>query len=242
MSDKPILFSAPMVRALLEGRKTQTRRVLKPQPSEWTARIIDISTPYFCDDHQAWGQMETIWSSPSWDSPMGEPMREEWHPLPLRFAIGVRLWVREAWRVDRRHDHEPPRDVDTKTVWYEADGEVCGAGIVLGRYRHARFMPRWASRLTLTVTNVRVERLQDISEEDAWAEGIWRVDGFTHRDGTDHADWSWQDEDCDFDLNGTDARDGYSKLWDHINGAGAWEENPWVVAVSFSVALKNIDR
>jgi len=175
--DIPILFSAPMVRALLAGTKTQTRRLLKPQPAE------DI----------------------------GLTLAEN----PIRFAAGDRLWVREAWRVPAQDDQVKPRDLIPQIAGYEAD---CGTGFIsaTGRLRPGMFMPRWASRLTLHVTEVRVQRLQDISADDAEAEGV--------------------------DCSGPVAINCYRDLWNQINGAGSWDANPWVVAVSFTVERANIDH
>ena len=126
MSDHPIIFSGPMVRSLLDGRKTQTRRVLKPQPQ---------------------GEQPKNWTRAN--------------DKAVRYAPGDRLYVREAI-----NKVSTPGD-----VVYRADFEAGGNdGAGLG-WRPSIHMPRWASRLTLTVTDVRVQRLQDISEEDARAEG-----------------------------------------------------------------------
>jgi hypothetical protein len=110
-------------------------------------------------------------------------------------------------------------------VWYEADGKGPATDLHMpGKHRQAMHMPRWASRLTLTVTDVRVERLQDISEEDAKAEGV-------------------SDEFTDYELYGQSQpyRFGYSSLWNLINGEGAWQANPFVAAYSFEARRQNID-
>lgn len=176
MTDRPILFSAPMVRALLDGRKTQTRRILKPQP--------------------LMGYTPDVTASKG-----------------IRFAKGDRLYVRErVWLpegTDNPHGH----------VTYHADH---GDDRAL-KWRPGIHMPRWASRLTLTVTDVRIERLQEISEEDAIAEGS-REPSLVPIIG---ACWS--------------ERDAYAKLWEHINGPGGWGANPWVVALTFTVEQRNID-
>jgi hypothetical protein len=180
--DRPILFSAPMVRALLAGTKTQTRRVVKN---------INPTLPA---------------SNP-------EP-----HHIAnaLRCPCGVhgdRLWVREAWRVSRFADPMPPRDLSAHVaVAYEAESGSWGESEeeLLGKLRPGMFMPRWASRITLEVTGVRVERLQAIHESDVMAEGL-RV------------------ADCD----GLGARVEFSKLWESINGPGSWAANPWVWVVEF---------
>ncbi len=172
--ERPILFGAAMVRAILEGRKTQTRRAMKPQPAE----LRDIK-----------GQ----------DCPYGRQ--------------GERLWVRETFCVDE--DDQP-------VVLYRAtDHESCGQP-----WRPAIFMPRSASRITLEITAVRVERLQDISEEDAKAEGA----EFGFCVGRDFH------EPCDpEDAVASSYKQGFAFLWDSINakrGLG-WEANPWVWVVKF---------
>ena len=224
MADKPIIFSAPMVRALLDGRKTQTRRVLKPLPR----RTI------FFDPQKA-----------------GADQFQEPH-----YATGDRLWVREAFTTCEKHKF---------MIAYRADGE-CGAwcwdgdgkpifihhGHVLeasprgqwgfarygGRWRSPIHMPRWASRLTLTVTDARVQRLQEISEADAWAEGCRRGDatdngGYFPADETDPSGIGWRGWDC--------ACDWYADLWNSLHGTDAWDTNPWVAAYSFTVQRGNID-
>lgn len=212
MADRPIIFSAPMIRALLAGRKSQTRRILKPQPPQWQAMVIDITPPIFCEEEGGWGQFETIWSGPLVPG-MCEPDREEWRPLKgLRFAAGDRLWVREACavvhdRVECREGHEEDR--------------AFGPRVDVG-WRSPIFMPRWASRLTLAVTDVRVERLNDISEADAEAEGVEPI--------------------CDHGVGNQHLHSiAYAQLWDRLHGDGAWRLNPWICAVSFTVHRSNID-
>lgn len=201
MTEKPILFSAPMVRALLDGRKTQTRRTLKPLPNR------------------------TVFFNPL-------TAAKEQFQAP-RFAVGDRLWVREAWRCEARLDKRAPRDIDTNYpgVKYIATDEPDSFGIE-GKYRQAMHMPRWASRLTLIVTDVRVERLQDISESDARAEGCpvtW--DGKPYDPPPPEVD-SWRGY----------GRYSYCLLWSKINGPGSWDANPWVAAYTFTVIKNNIDQ
>jgi hypothetical protein len=191
MTDRPIIFSAPMVRALLDGRKTQTRRVLKPQP---------FQTPdgWGCVDHN------------------GSP--QKWLPcLPglHRYAPGDRLWVREVWH--------PP---------FAADDDSGGLAVYRAttqgpephRWRSPIHMPRWASRLTLHVTEVRVQRLQEISAEDVQAEGACEL-AFVPPTDADTAE----------------ARAIFRALWNSLHGPDAWDANPWVCAVSFTVERANID-
>jgi len=169
--------------------------------------------------HTAWRYSETLGNY--------EPEREELVPFRLH-AVGDRLWVREAWRTHVSWDVDPPRGViPAAPIWFEADPFEARMGLDVGKLRPSMFMPRWASRLTLTVTDVRVQRLQDISEEDAIAEGYPPAEqratgGIAEiRDAYPIAWYAW--------------------LWDSINGAGSWEANPWVAAYSFKVEHRNID-
>lgn len=212
-----MLFSGTMVRAVLEGRKTQTRRVLA---SKHPASLFN-------------GQ----WS----DGYVLDPGNADWRQRDVRYAVGDRLWVREAWRVPAQDDKTAPRNLDRQIIGYEAD---CAPGQIsaTGKLRPGMFMPRWASRLTLIVTVVRVQRLQDISDADAVAEGIECVD---KPEGDFVGSWS---------MYGDEPKDGfggawsspvrsYRTLWDSLNGKRpgcAWSDNPWVVAVSFTVHRANI--
>ena len=167
MKERPIIFSAPMVRAILDGRKTQTRRVFKDTPEDFD----DDLHPFvrWKDDrlHRA-------------ACPYGK--------------AGDQLWVRETFSTD----------ADNGEYIFKADGEA----VTGGRWAPSIHMPRKASRITLEITAIRVDRLQDISEEDAEAEGCLS-------DG----------DEC--------GRVRYSILWDEINGDGAWEKNQWVWVIEF---------
>lgn len=237
MTDRPILFSGPMVRAIIDGTKTQTRRVLKVQPPKWQAMVIDITEPFFCEEEQEWGQVETIWSGPLVPG-MCEPEREEWRPLKgLHYAIGDRLWVRETWRAHKNWNSAKPNNISTRSrIWYDADErDNCDQH---GKTRVSIHMPRWASRLTLTVTDVRVQRLKDISTEDVLAEGAPLCPYHTDytQDGTNPYMCTIEGR------HGTQSPHAwYHRLWDSINGPDAWCANPWVVAVSFTVERRNID-
>lgn len=205
--ERPILLSAPMVRAILAGTKTQTRRVMKTQPPSWA---IDFCTYYHPKvdgvAHYAFDPVERELQDWSAVCPFGQ--------------LGDRLWVRETWRADAHYlDGRPPRDIPSGSfVAYEAGLQEVPFPAAMGRLRPGMFMPRWASRITLEVTDVRIERLQDISESDAIAEGVesYALDGKP----------SISDA-----LNLPAAYFRY--LWDHINGQGAWDENPWVWAITF---------
>jgi len=208
MTDRPIIFSAPMIRALLDGRKTQTRRVLKPQP----CIRPEIHEPRSGD--------------PFWCVFNGDEIA---YRVSVPYAIGDRLWVRENHSYPKPWADNPDR-VHFGHVFYPASTDAPFPSPYLrekpadhGRIRSSIHMPRWASRLTLTVTDVRVQRLQEISEADAVAEGGDAVQARMYPElGT--------------------CRDWYADLWDSLHGPDAWDANPWVVALSFTVQRGNIDQ
>lgn len=210
MADRPIIFSAPMVLALLEGRKTQTRRVLGRHG-------------------EGRGRYNIFNADPAWsDSYVLDPGNAEWRERDTPWKVGDRLWVREAWAAgacagDMPPSHLAPRfwRVENGGLWYRAGGEPAHPITPRGKWRSPIHMPRWASRLTLTVTDVRVQRLQEISEEDALAEGVERT-RFPER-----GDWGWPQE-------------RFRTLWERIHGPGAWEANPWVAAISFTVERRGL--
>ena len=153
--ERPILFSAPMVKAILDGRKTQTRRVMKVQP--------DLTT----------GEWRMAWDT--WQKYMGYPMG---HDLPLSpwGTYGDRMWVRETWAVGRHHGATKPSELhDDVQVWYRAGGKtypVPDDEWQRGKWRPSIYMPRWASRITLEMTKaIRVQRIQEITDDDILAEG-----------------------------------------------------------------------
>lgn len=213
MADRPIIFSAPMVRAILDGRKTQTRRVLtKPvwaQSIGWPQKIMEEMD---IDGRLFW-----------FDGISGKRKL-----LPLHQA-GDRLWVRETWGINH-YDYirgaipkvRPTTARDDQIIYFatEDDAEICNE---MPR-RPSIYMPRWASRLTLTVMDVRIERAQDISEADAMAEGAEPVLVPPDGGGAPHVE-------------------GFRDLWDSIYAARGygWDANPWVVAVTFSAEQRNID-
>ena len=199
MKERPILFSGEMVRAILDGRKTQTRRVMKPQPDHF--HVFDgVSTPCGSD----LGLLPGPTCTGEIPCPYGKP--------------GDRLWVREAFYCnDYRYPHAEPSEL-LEEMMYRADHESpCRCEEPLdGHWKPSIHMPRWASRITLEVTNVRVERLQEISEEDAWAEGVRCL--------------PMHNNDC----YGEDFRDAFQRIWDDINGKKhPWRSNPFVWVVEF---------
>lgn len=190
----PILFSAPMVRAILAG-KTQTRRIIKPQPGGHTAWKDEESGLWFTSGHGEAGDRN----------------------VPLRCQPGDRLWVKETFRGAAGYDHQPPRDWGNKPIWYCADGEPPASGswwFLSNRARSPLYMPRWASRIDLLVTDVCVQRLRDITEDDAKAEGAPAT--LVPPDGGSAPHTA-----------------GFIEIWGKINGAGSWDANPWVAAITF---------
>jgi hypothetical protein len=206
IKERPILFSGPMVKAILEGRKTQTRRVMVPQP---------VPSKVFAGQMR-WKRLCRPMDELALSCPYGKP--------------GDRLWVRETWAQIYRTGDYCIRDegeffqcpCDGCRVEYRADtgnpypGEwpedMAKEDDEAPRWRPSIHMPRWASRLTVELVNVRAERLQDISEEDAAAEGV----AFTKY------------------LN-ANARFHFKELWDSINAKRgySWDSNPWVWVLDF---------
>lgn len=215
MREHPILFSGPMVRAILEGRKTQTRRVFKDQVSA-------DCRGWFDNGDGTWNQMY-------YDTKIGRAWPKSWsHRCPYGSA-GDRLWVREAWchKIDdttAQYVYNSDGNLDTTCVYYAADGvdvrAVDGGGFQ--RYNKdgsqsspwvpSIHMPRWASRIELDVVCVRVERLNDITAGDADDEGV--------------------------DATSCCRIEAFQRLWDSINSVRGygWDSNPWVWVIEFTVA------
>jgi hypothetical protein len=199
--ERPILFSGPMVRAIIEGRKTQTRRIVKPQP----------------------GHEQTIESCPYVDSSWGINDTSGCHCHSLKCPYGIvgdRLWVRETWFCAAG---EP----GPMLCYYRADGD---RPEFKGLWKPSIHMFRWASRITLEITSVKVERLQDIAPDDARAEGCndsaWCV--------TDWPEKATRRLPAFYDRG----QDGivltnFASLWQSINGPDSWDANPWVWVVEF---------
>lgn len=204
MKERPILFSAPMVRALLAGTKTQTRRILK---LKWGFDVEER------DDGTLWP-----WAQhPDCDD-------DVWMPCP-QGEIGDQLWVRETWAYGT-HAMAAERDEDGPFV-YAADGTTHGR--LCDRWTPSIHMPRWASRISLEITALRAERLQDISDADARAEGIEGMAGDPecgHRNYLDQSGKDWT----------LSPRESFQSLWESINGPASWAKNPWVWVVEFERA------
>jgi hypothetical protein len=254
MKERPILFSAAMVLALLNGTKTQTRRI---------APISDLNIKPHSDDLVTWSVRFTR----PVKGVIGNHSGGKLSDLQARSIIaaqfnpfgqpGDRLWVKENWRIGAWRENDGSLAIDylasepAKTPWITVpeDAENYHGSSIFenywiqstddciesdlstdddGRYhwepgqspcrkRPSIYMPRWASRITLEIIDVRVERLQDISEEDAIAEGVtWFSSGAVECPGMPET-----------------PIDAYRALWEKINGPGSWEKNPWVWCISF---------
>ena len=223
--ERPIIFSGPMIRALIAGTKTQTRRVVKPQPY--------TDAPGVYADAYAGGPR---WA---WWLPDGRMVRPE--TFAPYACVGDVLWVREAHALIWPGDYAPERDQDCR-VEYRADGEPtrlpgdwpaeCGHDPECPKWRPSIYMPRWACRLRLRVTGVRIERLQHISEDDARAEGVMPLPLQEGYSGC----WWTADVTAGAALHRQSPRDAYHALWDSIHGKRApWASNPWVWVVTFEV-------
>jgi hypothetical protein len=208
MTDIPIIFSGPMVRAVLNGRKTMTRRILKPQPERFSiddqGTLCDIGIEHIEGDRRPrirLGRVITL--------------------QEVRWAVGDRLWVRENLSLGA-----------TSQAWkYSADDKLISmewpdhrVAQMVGWAHHQErdycpsiHMPRWASRLTLVVTALKIEPVQDISDDDVLAEG-----GELQDDENYYRCWR--------------------RIWVSVNGRESWDANPIVVAITFTVHKQNIDQ
>ncbi|HBW7733698.1 hypothetical protein DJ516_26210 [Klebsiella pneumoniae] len=196
ISERGMIFNAEMVRALLDGRKTQTRR-----PIKWKqTRFTEIGER---EDGSKWP-----WSEDA------EHACDFWHPCPFG-AVGDRIWVREAFRV-----HSRATDVATlvykaseRNSWTEQTRRVpvavCNKPATPEKWIPSLHMPRWASRILLEITGVRVERLRSMSQDDARAEGVIAASG------------------------PMEAGLAFRELWDSIYGEESWKANPWVWVIEF---------
>ncbi|MCS5825424.1 hypothetical protein LNO55_12600 [Klebsiella pneumoniae subsp. pneumoniae] len=208
MKERGMIFNAEMVRALLDGRKTQTRR-----PIKWKqTRFTEIGER---EDGSKWP-----WSEDA------EHACDFWHPCPFG-AVGDRIWVREAFRV-----HSRATDVATlvykaseRNSWTEQTRRVpvavCNKPATPEKWTPSLHMPRWASRILLEITGVRVERLNSISQEDAQAEGLELT--------------GWRPTYSDPDSGGEvmTPYDNFAELWSSIYGEESWNANPWVWVIEF---------
>lgn len=241
MTDRPIIFSGPMVRALLDGRKTQTRRLLSPQPETFLIAGMECEVAAVHVDAEAVPRVAT-----------GRVLTRQ----KLRCAVGDSLYVREAWHVRGRYTDvvEVGYSASQKRSHTEYVEQFPVAAAVPGKGKWPTFpksgpsihMPRWASRLTLTVEDVRVERLQAISEADAVAEGVRRI-GAEFGAGTKSTSFDdgpnlWTVDLDGYAINAPTPVETFRLLWESLHGAESWASNPFVVALTFRVERGNIDR
>lgn len=239
MKERPIIFNAPAVLAILEGRKTQTRPVVEPKPADHALLPANWGGVF-----ERRKQLDIYGSDGTrcGNVPFADG---SWGELCCPYGLtGDRLWVQEAFcchwdypapgaphsrRVVNGRDLPPirqrdgsfykPKPTECMTVWYGAEGE---------KPPHLRWespdrMPRWASRITLEITDVRVERLQSITDEDARAEGVTDETADAIQYGAEVGNWR----------EPTPYRTGFSLDWECINGPDSWDANPWVWVLSF---------
>ncbi len=228
MKERPLLFSAPMVQALLVGTKTQTRRVMRFQPGDDTTVHVEHFNQTVIDRHGD-------------EQPGPEVFGAWWNDgeSGLRCPYGApgdRLWVRETWAPNEgaaggylyRADHAGASALER----HDLKTGACTHRV--SKWRPSIHIPRAASRILLEVTDVRVERLQDISEADAIAEGIETMrehDKDARPTGRTLGLERWPGDEPHWGR----PQDAYAALWESINGAGSWDANPFVWAVSFRI-------
>lgn len=222
MTERGMIFNSEMVRAILDGRKTQTRRIMKVQPenSELGLRRVVESKNGIDDGKYFWSQSDAT------------GLKSRSKPFACPFGtVGDRIWVREAFRV-----HSRATDVATlvykaseRNSWTEQTHRVpvavCNKPATPEKWTPSLHMPRWTSRILLEITNVGVQRLQDISSGDAVREGICQLPasgryclspGDQYFGGASHS-----------------AKEVYSWLWSSIYGEESWKANPWVWVIEF---------
>lgn len=203
MKERPIIFSGPMVRAIMEGRKTQTRRVVK---------LRDRTATYSDFDDDGW--------------PMSMDECGDWHRDPCPYGVpGDRLYCKETFahgamgpifRADWGDPVGNNYPAHPSAVWLSGIQKACGADVLSHEWKSPIHMPRRLSRITLEIESVRVERLQEISEADAMAEGI--TETFDSPGGCHER---------------TTASEHFRYLWESIHGTDKWALNPWVWVLSF---------
>jgi hypothetical protein len=217
MADRPINLHAHEVRGILSERQTMLRRVLKPQPEKNSAglwvwppnetKITKRNWRGFCQTNDDGLRNFFLGSGKAREVLPGNP--------------SDRLWARETWA-----QYPIELDKDRSDIWYRADGREPPSGEKIHSWKSPIFMPRWGSRITLTVTEVRVQRLQDISEADARAEGIrWTGTSYYVVAGDPHPTF----------------KAAFAALWDSLHGPGSWAANPWCAAISFTTRMGNIN-
>ncbi|MBN6029218.1 hypothetical protein [Pantoea ananatis] len=233
MKERPILLNAEMVRAVLDGRKTQTCRIMKVQPDS-----AEFETRFIIDSTKRSEIGKWCWAEPG---VFVNPRRSALFSCPFG-AVGDRLWVRETFAALAWGSYEPEKPSwsgSCQEARYRATDRLADLSADIRGYgwRPSIHMPRWASRITLEITGVRVERLNSINEHDAIAEGLAEIskDGHTYKfgvpdrdgyPGTDDFGWPWHEWER-YPIS------AYSKLWKSIYGEESWQANPWVWVIEF---------
>lgn len=224
MKKRPILFNAEMVNAILEGRKTQTRRIVKNQP-------LDKSKSCFVIESTDRQQIGTFRFS---------DINHE-NPVYIRCphgSAGDQLWVKETYAVGVCSDRLKPSElsprfhlVDNGGIWYEAD-TTCPKSPVTekGKIRPSLFIPKWASRINLIIDSISSQRLHDINQDDAIAEGIELVE---HNCFKNYLTGPPNDERPGYEYL-EDPIGSFRSLWKSINGIDSWNSNPWVWVIRFT--------
>lgn len=225
MKERPIIYNSEMVRAILNDQKTQTRRIIRQQPP--------AGYDYVCGNNPE-NRLRNLKGEPVYiflDRPdVNWPFPEEFgtlsypdKPFPSAFGQpGDCLWVRETWYNDTIDSLVNRISLEElkNNIYYKADGEPHWEEGGITSWKPSIHMPRWASRILLRIKNIRVERLQDISERDAIAEGIMKFGPRSF--GLER--WSEFYETAIF---------AFQRLWESIHGSGSWEKNPWVWVLEF---------
>ncbi|MDI3415678.1 morphogenetic protein [Pantoea sp. V106_11] len=217
MKERPILLNAEMARAVLDGRKTQTRRMLTPRQLKMIDAAASIGECYPLESGHQHGNSQSYY--------------REWCPFG---AVGDRLWVRETFATLACGSYEPEKPSwsgSCQEARYRATDRLADLSADIRGYgwRPSIHMPRWASRITLEITGVRVERLNAISQEDAHAEGLELT--------------GWRPTYYDPDSGGEvmTPYDNFAELWSSIYGEESWQANPWVWVIDFK-RLDNADK
>jgi hypothetical protein len=244
MTDIPIMFSTAMVLALLAGRKLMTRRLAWKDP-------VSFYDPEDDQDAQAPKLRRRGWKVSGRDD---LDHRIGWPPTPWqKVKPGDRLWVREEWRVGKTHETKKPTELPERkcTIIFTAGGSMGNAdggwtpdlnypsskpGTFpdwAGRRRASMHLPRWGSRITLLVKETKIERLQSISDDDCFYEGLIPY-GERDPDGRIFCHPFRENE-------GWIGKEAFGELWKHLHGEESWDANPEVVALGFRVVNANID-
>ncbi|MES2218401.1 MAG: hypothetical protein V4501_08310 [Pseudomonadota bacterium] len=238
VKERPILFSAPMINAILDGRKTQTRRIVKPTKKHAEGVIIlDGGTnrrwPYnMFDGSEADGN--------GMEFPIGCPYG----------LVGDRIWVRETWSpISENWREAEDLMYEGNNFWYKAtyEKDMIAEGLskedaksivehdhIINGWRPSIHMPRIASRINLEVTNLRIEMLNDISEKDAIAEGAQFVDFGKDQYGQQKAGWRCDKTPGNYEESLVSAKYAFFNLWEKLNGIDSVEKNPWVWVIEFT--------